>query len=255
MLNYKIAGHKTPFVLVHAWPLASSMWAKQLEVLKDHCRLITPDIPGLGKSARQKTPSVPEMACQVAALLDHLNIQEPVVIGGLSMGGYVTLEFLRQFPERVRGVCLLATRANADTPEIRERRFKNIEFLESHPLEDFFPRVISNLLGKTTLASNPRLAEDVKAIIRENAPEGICDTLRAMAARVDSTELIGTISCPALVMAGDEDGFVTAEESKAMHARIPGAEFHLMKNTGHLLNLERPQEFEDILAGFLARHF
>lgn len=255
MLNYKAAGNKIPFVLVHAWPLSSRMWAHQLEVLQDKCMLITPDIPGLGKSARQKTPSVPEIAWQVAALLDHLNVKEPVVIGGLSMGGYVTLEFLRQFPERVRGICLLATRANADTPEIRERRFKNIEFLEAHRLEEFFPRVIPNLLGTTTLAANAALAEQVQSMILENSTEGICDTLRAMAARVDSTELLGTISCPALVAAGDEDGFVTAEESKAMHARIPDAEFHLMKNTGHLLNLEQPQVFEEIISGFLARHF
>ena len=171
------------------------------------------------------------------------------------MGGYVAFEFLRQFPQRVRGVCLFATRANADTPETREKRFKTIEFLEKNGIEEFFPKVIPNLLGKTTLASNPAVEQEVKSLIRENSVNGICDTLRAMAARRDSTELLGAISCPTLVVAGEEDGFVTVEESKAMHSKIPGADFHLMEHTGHLLNLEKPQAFEEIVSGFLARHF
>ncbi len=253
MLNYQIVGNKIPFVLVHAWPLSCGMWEHQLQALQSKAMLITPDIPGLGKSPRQKTPSIPAMAQEVAALLDQLEIKGPVVIGGISMGGYVTFEFLRQFPERVRGICLLATRANADTPEIREKRFKTIEFLETHGLEDFFPKILPNLLGKSTLSANPAVAEKVKALIRENSTEGICDTLRAMAGRKDSTELLGKISCPALVVAGDEDGFVTVEESTAMQAKIPGAELRVMKNTGHLLNLEKPQAFEEILSGFLDR--
>lgn len=256
MLNYKISGTGIPFVLVHAWPLSSGMWERQLKTLSDKVRLITPDVPGLGNSARQKTPSIAQAAQEVAALLDHLKIAEPVVVGGLSVGGYVTFEFSRQFPERVRGLGLFATRANADTPEVRERRFKNIEFLETHPLEEFLPRVIPNLLlGPTAMKSNPMAVEKTKSLILENSPEGIADVLRAMAARQDSTELLGKIHWPTLVMAGDEDGFVTVEESKAMHAKIPGAEFHLMKNTGHLLNLENPEEFDAVLRSFINRHF
>jgi len=255
MLNYQSAGNKTPFVLVHAWPLSSKMWAGQLEALRNKTMLITPDIPGLGGSSRQKTPSVAEAAQEVAALLDDLKVTEPVIIGGLSMGGYVTFEFLRQFPERVRGLCLLATRANADTPEIRERRLDNIRFLETQPKENFLPRVIPKLLGQTILSSNSAVTEEVKALVLENSADGICDTLRAMAARRDSTELLKDIRCPTLVVAGDEDAFVTVEESGAMHSRIPGAELHIMKNTGHLLNLEQPRVFNQILSDFLDRCF
>lgn len=256
MLHYQTAGNsknKVCLVLVHAWPLSSDMWKAQLEVLQKVAYVITPDISGLGKSPRQSTPNVPEIAQGVAALLDHLGVKGPVVIGGLSMGGYVAFEFLRQFPTRVRGVCLLATRANADTPEARERRMKNIEFLQTHPLEEFLPRVIPNLLGPTTRAAHPYLEQEVKSLILQNKAEGICDTLLAMAGRQDSTDLLGKIPCPALVMAGEEDGFVTTEESKAMHAKIPGAEFHLLKQTGHLLNLEQPEAFNVILSSFLSK--
>ena len=148
MLNYQIAGNKNkiPLVLVHAWPLSSRMWDDQLKAFGDKALVITPDIPGLGKSLRQPTPSIPAMAQDVAALLDHLQIKEPVVIGGISMGGYVAFEFFRQFPDRVRGICFFAARANADTPEILEKRSKTIQFLKAHALEEFFPKVIPNLL-------------------------------------------------------------------------------------------------------------
>ena len=62
MLNYQIAGDKVPFVLVHAWPLSSRMWSRQLEALQKHAMVITPDIPGLGQTAIQQIPSIPQMA-------------------------------------------------------------------------------------------------------------------------------------------------------------------------------------------------
>lgn len=254
MLNYQIAGKGNPLVLVHAWPLSSKMWNHQLNALKDNAMVIAPDIAGLGKSSRMQNPSIAVVAQWVAEVLDHLRIKEPVFIGGLSIGGYVTFEFIRQFPDRVRGVGLFATRANADTPEVKERRVKNIEFLEAHSLEEFLPRVIPSLLGKTTIASQSDVVEKVKELIIENSPEGICDMLRAMAGRRDSTEFLSQISWPTLVVAGEEDGFVSVDESKAMHAKIPGAEFHVIPKTGHLLNLENPQAFEAIVADFLKRN-
>lgn len=256
MLNYRIAGKGkgVPLVLIHAWPLSSRMWEKQLEALSDQFCVIAPDVPGLGKSPRQSAPSIAEAARQAAELLDHLQIKEPVMISGLSVGGYVTFEFIRQFPERVRAVGLFATRANADTPEVRERRFKNIEFLKTHLLKEFLPRVVPGLLlGKTAMAENPKAVKETESIILENHPDGIADVLRAMAARRDSTEMLAEFRWPTLVMAGDEDGFVTVEESKAMHAKIPGAEFHLMKHTGHLLNLENPGEFNETVRRFISR--
>lgn len=254
MLNYQTSGQGMPLVLIHAWPLSSNMWSHQLETLKNKAMVIAPDISGLGKSSRMRTPSIETVAQQVAEILDHLKVKDPIVIGGLSIGGYVTFEFVRQFPERVRGVGLFATRANADTPEVREKRFKNIEFLETHSLDEFLPRVIPNLLGKTTITSKPEVVEKVKSLILENNPEGICDMLQAMAARRDSTQLLGEISLPTLVVAGEEDGFVTVEESKAMYAKLPNAEFHVIPKTGHLLNLESPEVFENIISEFLKRN-
>ncbi|HTL48984.1 MAG TPA: alpha/beta hydrolase [Verrucomicrobiae bacterium] len=253
MLAYSEAGKGKPVVLVHAFPLSSKMWEEQVRLVSRFARVITPEIPGLGKSARQAEPSIPQTAAGVAEILDKLGIHEPVMIGGLSMGGYVMLEFLRQFPERVRGLGFFATRANADSPEVKEKRVKTIEKISREGLAAFVPGVIQNLLGATTRANNPALVKKVEGLILENTGEGVCEATRAMAGRRDSQDLLGAIRCPAIVIGGMEDTFVTAQETEAMQKCIPGAELHLLEKKGHLVNLEAPEIFNGLLERFIRK--
>ena len=238
-------------VLIHAFPLSSRMWERAAGDLAKTKRVILPDLPGFGKSPRQPQPSIPGMAQEVAGLLDRLKIEEPVFIGGLSMGGYVTFEFLRQFPKRVLALGFFSTRAAADTPEVRERRTQNIQKIQSEGLPAFVDKAVTNLLGKTTLQSKPLVVSEVKEMILANSPEAVTDALLAMAERRDSTDLLGSIRCPALVVAAEEDAFVPVEEAELFAKKIPSAEFHVMKRVGHLTNLEDPSAFQSLLEGFL----
>jgi len=251
MLQYSESGKGKPVVLVHAFPLSSKMWEGQVRQLSRFARVITPEIPGLGGSPSQAEPSIAETARQLARLLDRLEIREPVMIGGLSMGGYVTFEFLRQFPERVGALGLFATRANADSHEIRDKRAKTIHKIRTEGLEAFIPAVIMNLLGETTRRTHPELQRQVEALIRANSGEGVIDATRAMAARNDSQDLLPGITCPVLVIGGMEDTFVTAEETRAMQSRISGSVLHLVEGSGHLVNLEAPGVFNSALEAFL----
>lgn len=251
MLACEVTGQGPPVVLLHAFPLSSEMWRPQADFLKPYVRLITPDLPGFGKSSRQKTPSIAGMALEVARLLDQLEIREPVFVGGLSMGGYAAFEFYRQFPERVRGLGLFSTRAAADTPEARAKRMKTIELIRTSGLEPFTQAVIPNLLGKTTLEKNPAAAARVKEIIFKNDPAGVTDSLLAMAERRDSSDLLAGLKIPVVVAAGGEDLFIPLAEARAMHARIPGAAFELFAHAGHLMNLEDPEIFNAALKRFL----
>ena len=251
MLAYELKGQGTPVVLLHAFPLSGKMWRPQVDALCPAARVIVPDLPGFGKSPRQKKPSIAGMAKDVAELLDHLMITEPVFIGGLSMGGYVAMEFLRQFPGRVRALGFFSTRTSADSPEAREKRMKTIDFIRTKGLEGFTPTVIPNLLGKSTLSAKPKVAETVRRLILENSPEGVADSLYAMAARCDSTDLMTKLEKPVLVGAGDEDLFVPLAESQGMHARIPGAVLEVVSHAGHLINLEDPERFNAALLRFL----
>jgi 3-oxoadipate enol-lactonase len=253
MLTYSESGSGKPVVLMHAFPLSCKMWLDQVKRLSQSARVITPDISGLGRSQRQAEPSIPRMAESVAQILDSLGIREPVFIGGLSMGGYVTFEFLRQFPARVRGLGLFATRANSDGPEVLEKRRNTVEKISAEGLGAFVPGVLENLLGATTRASRPELVKKVEALILENTAEGVMDATRAMAARRDSQDLLAQMKCPALVIGGEEDTFVTPAETRAMQERIPGSELHLFEKTGHLVNLEAPERFTALLESFIKK--
>ena len=243
---------RIPLVLVHAFPFSQAMWKAEASGLRELAEVITPDLPGFGGSARLTPPSIPRMAQEIAAVLDRMKIQEPVVIGGLSMGGYVAFEFLRQFPERVRGLGLFSTRAAADTPEAREGRLKTAQKIRTEGLEPFTKTILPKLLGKTTIATQPRVVEEVTRRILANDPGGVADALLAMADRRDSTDLLGLIRCPTLVIAGEEDSFIPVSEAQGMRDRIPGAELEVIQKAGHLVNLEQPEAFQSILEQFLS---
>ena len=254
MLAYEAFGRGTPVVLLHAFPLSSQMWAREADALKEILQVILPDLPGFGKSPRQTQPSLPEMAVEVAQLLDYLGIQKPVFIGGLSMGGYVTFEFLRQFPERVCRLGFFSTRPAADTPEARGGRLQTVEKIKNEGLPAFADKMLTNLLGKTALKDKPLLVRQVKEMILANQAGGITDALRAMAERRDSTDLLKWVQEPSLVIAAEEDSFVPLEEAESFAQEIPGAEFHVMKQTGHLANLENPAAFQILLENFLTQN-
>lgn len=240
-----------PVLLFHAFPLSSAMWSAEKARPGKVCRLITPDLPGFGRAPRQKEPSIPEMALGAARLLDEMGVREPAAVGGLSMGGYVAFEFLRRFPERVKALVLLSTRASADTPEGRAKRLKTVEDIRTKGLEPFSRAVLPNLLGKTTLSTRPEVGRRVTEMILANRPEGVADALLAMAARRDSTDLLGAIRVPTLVVAGDEDTFIRPEEAEGMASRIPGARLEVVSQAGHLVNLEQPEFFQALLEQFL----
>lgn len=253
MLAYEEVGEGIPVVLIHAFPLSRGIWRDQISALEGVSRLIAPDLPGFGGSPRQETPSIAQMAREIATLLDHLKIKEPVVVAGLSMGGYVAFEFLRQFPKRVRGLGLFSTRAVTDTPEGREGRLKSAQKIRADGLEPFAGMILPKLLGKTTIESKPQVIQEVTRLILANDQEGVADALLAMADRRDFTDLLPTISCPTWVIAGEEDSFLPVSEAQGMQAKIPGAHLEVIEKAGHLVNLEQPVAFQQILEEFLAR--
>ncbi len=227
------------------------MWEAERAFFAPSFRVITPDLPGFGEAVRQAVPSIPQMAQAVAEFLDRSGVREPAFIGGLSMGGYVTFEFLRQFPGRVRGLGLFSTRAVPDTEEGRAARFKTAEKIRKEGMGPFSESILPKLLGRSTLESQPEVVRRVKETILRSRPEGVTDALLAMADRRDSADLLGSIRCPTLVLAGNEDAFILVSEAERMASQIPGAELAVIRQAGHLVNLEQPAVFLSVLERFL----
>ncbi len=227
------------------------MWEAEIPVFSRTARVIAPDLPGFGKSPRQAAPAIPEMARAVGELLDHLNVREPAFVAGLSMGGYVAFEFVRNFPARVKALGLFSTRAAPDTPEGRENRLKTAQKIRTEGLGSFPQTVMPRLVGKTTLQSRAAVVEQVTQLILANEPEGVADALVAMADRRDSSDLLAGLSCPVFVITGDEDSFIPVSEAGALAQAIPGAKLEVIPRAGHLVNLEQPDPFQQAVAGFI----
>lgn len=251
MIAFEVKGQGKPVVLLHAFPLHSRMWEAQAKLFSQDYQIICPDFPGFGKSPVVKNISMAVMAREVAAVLDYLKIMEPVFLGGLSMGGYVAFEFLRQFPNRVGTLGLFATRAAPDSQQARENRFKSIEAIQKFGLSPFTKKAIKSQLGPSTQQARPELIPPLLEIMNTTPHEGATEALQAMASRRDSSDLLAGIKVPTLIMAGGEDSICPAQEMRAMHEKILGSEFHALPQSGHLVNLEQPEMFDEKLGEFL----
>ncbi len=129
-IDYRDQGAGVPVIFIHAFPLNQTMWDDQLAVLHNHCRTITLDLRGFGQSdAPQGSYLMDQMAADIRGLMSALGIDRAVLVG-LSMGGYVSLAFYRNYPDSVRALVLADTRASADTHEARKRRLKSAERAE-----------------------------------------------------------------------------------------------------------------------------
>jgi pimeloyl-ACP methyl ester carboxylesterase len=253
-IRYLDAGSGWPVVLIHAFPLNADMWRPQLERVPEGWRFIAPDLRGFGpdaKTAASDRTTLDDMAGDVGSLLDHLAI-DPAVIGGLSMGGYVTFALFRQAPERFSGMILADTKAQADTPEGLDARRTMIELARTQGAAAVADAMLPKLLGATTRAERSALAPQVRRMIERTPVDGIIAAIEAMMARPDSTGDLARVSGPTLVLAGDEDELTPIADAEAMHEQLVRSRLVVLPRAGHLSNLESPDGFALALSDFLS---
>ena len=247
-------GGGLPLVLLHAFPLHARMWAPQISALSPGRRVLAPDLLGFGRTDAPGTMfryTMAGYADLVAGLLDRLGLDR-VVLGGLSMGGYVSFAFLRQHGDRVAGLILADTRPGADTPEVYERRTDQQDQVARIGTTALIETLLEGLLCEHTRASRPDLVEQVRQLMA-NPPAGYIGALEAMKHRPDSTPELAGITVPTLVVVGEDDAPAPPDVARDMQERIPGAELVVLLRAGHLSNLEAADEFNGAVSRFLAR--
>ncbi len=251
-MAYTDVGGGLPLLFIHGFPLNRRMWAPQVSALAAVRRVLAPDLRGHGDS--QALPGPYEMgllADDLNAFLDALSIGEPVVLCGLSMGGYVAFAFYRRYAHRTRGLILTATRAAADTPEGKAGRDAMAWQAQNAGIEGIIDGMAPKLLAPQNAAEKPELVTQVKEIMLGTSPEGMVGALMGMKARPDSTPILSEIKTPTLVVHGAEDQIVPLAEARAMAEAIPGARLAVISQAGHLLNLEQPERYNQVLIEFL----
>lgn len=253
-MHVREAGSGTPVVLLHAFPLSSTMWDRARRPLSAGAHLLTPDLRGFGRTPLGTAePSLELLADDVCALLDDRGIDRAVV-GGVSMGGYVTMAFLRRHPERVSGVVLIDTKASADDDAARanRERIARVILEEHHPrilLEDVLP----TLLGDTTRRHRPEVLGEVQGLVESAPPPAVAWAQRAMARRPDSLATLREVAVPGLVVVGEEDTLAPVSAAQAMADALPKADLVTVPGAGHLSPVERPDAVAQAILDWLPR--
>ena len=260
MLSYLEAGVGEPLLLIHAFPLSAEMWEPQLRDVPPGWRVIAPDLGGFGESGpvgadRQGLPpSMDDYADEIAALLQHLQVDRAVV-GGLSMGGYVAFALLRRAPHRVRGLVLADTRPGPDSETGLAGRRSMQALVDREGAAGVAREMLPSLLGEETHREHQAIVSSVGAMIESAAPAGITRALQCLMTRPDATPQLAAFDRPALILVGGQDRLTPVTEAERLHQLIEGSALVVVPSAGHLANLERPVEFNQAVWRFLAERF
>ncbi|MGH6910867.1 MAG: alpha/beta fold hydrolase [Phenylobacterium sp.] len=239
-IHYDVAGDGPALLLTHGYSATGEMWQGQLATLSPYFKVITWDMRGHGASDYPQDPatySEEATVADMAALLDAVGAKS-AVIGGLSLGGYMSLAFHRAHPERTRALLIIDTGPGYKNDQARDgwnaNALRRAERLEAEGLGD---------LSKAS-------AEVRQA--RHRDATGLARAARGMLTQRDARviESLPTIAVPSIVIVGAEDTpFLAA--SDYMAAKIPGAKKAVIEKAGHSANIDQPQAFNAALLGFL----
>jgi len=203
-------------LLLHAWPLSERMWTSQITALRNQgFEPVAPHLYGRGHS-------IDDWAAELLR-----EVYGPVVAVGASMGGYCALALARRAPERVLGLALVSSRADADSWDRRkEREMQIADLRDGRVPEDAEPDVLLEHLAK--------------------AQEAIRD-------RLDLTGVVASFGGPVLVCVGDQDELVSVDESRELASKALEGRLEVFEGAGHFPSLEQPVRFNEVLLEFLER--
>ncbi|GJM25545.1 MAG: alpha/beta hydrolase [Phycisphaerae bacterium] len=238
---YEVTGDGDPVVLAHGFPLNRQMWQSQIDTLATSHMVIAPDLCGFGESDEPSSAiSMQNHADDLAGLLDHLAIDQPVTIAGFSMGGYVAFEFWRRHRKRIGGMMLIDTRADPDSDEKAAGRREAAERVLAEGADFLIDGMIPNLVSPQTLENNAALVKALKEMMATSSPSGVAAALNAMADRADSRDLLGEIDVPVAVIVGAEDAISPPADMEKIAQSLQSAEFCVIPNAGHMTTMENP---------------
>ncbi len=223
-------------LLLHAFPVGREMWEPQLEALAGY-RVNVPSLLGRGES-------IDGWAEQLLA-----ETEGDLVVVGASMGGYCALAVAGKAPERIRGLLLAGSRASADSPEGRVWRDQSKVLLREQGTLALWAQMRDYAIGAD---ADPALVERLDESVANEDVEGVVQELVAMIGRADTTDVVRSLTCPFLAVAGELDEGVVAESKELVELAADG-ELVVVPGASHLVSFERPDAFNPVLLRFLER--
>lgn len=248
-------GEGLPVMLLHGFPLSAQIWLPLRTALEEAARLITPDLRGFGSSEKPAgSYGMDVLAADVVALADALGI-ERFVLGGHSMGGYVALRIAAMWPQRLLGLILVDSKAEADGPAARARRDAAIARIEAGEGRAFRDEFVAGLVAPDTLTRSPRQLEEMRMLAAEIPDHVLVGCLAGIRDRSDSSAVLARITVPALVIVGEQDALMPPAGAQKLAAALPAGELAVIPGAGHVPSVERPVAAAEAMLAFLRRNF
>lgn len=242
-----------PIIFVHGFPLDNSMWRNQVKFLQKDFYCITYDIRGLGSSyVGDGQYTMEAYVWDLFSIIDELKISNPILCG-LSMGGYISLRAIEVGQEKFSGLILCDTKSEADDNAGKLVRAHKINQINTKGMENFAAEFLSTVFFEDTIKNNQKLFNEFLEIAKSQNPIGVKGALIAMLGRTDTTESLGKIQIPTLVISGAFDKLTPPVQMRKLAEKIKDSEFASIPFAGHMTPLENPQMINDLIKGFIQR--
>ena len=231
---------KHSLVLIPGLLCTGDLWRDQIEALDDIADITIAD--------HTRDDTMPAIARRLLS-----EAPERFALAGLSMGGYIALEVMRQAPERVTHLAIMDSRAVADSPEDRRRRLDFIKLVEQGSTFKGVTRSLLPILIHESRLNDEELIARIFKMAEDVGKEAFLRQERALLDRDVLTEMLQTISCPTLILAGADDMLIPPKLQRAMAVEIPTAQYVEIPNCGHLPTMEEPEVTSKYMRHWLAR--
>lgn len=250
---YQVAGSGPTVFLIHGFGENGNVFAPQVSFLKDHYRLIVPDLPGSGQSEPlEGSPSLADFADIIFRIAQkECGDKEKYSVFGHSMGGYTTMAFAEKYMENLAAFGLLHSSAYADTDDKKESRKKSIGFIRSNGGKAFLKTITPDLFSDSSKKSHPGYIQRLLDLADGMADETLIQYYHAMINRPDRSAVLKQSTIPVLFMIGKHDKVVPLEAA-LKQSQLPAiASVNILDDSAHMGMWEEEEKFNRKFKEFL----
>ena len=242
-----------PIIFIHGFPYDHSMWENQINVLKEKYFCVAYDVRGLGESyVGDGQYTMEAYVNDLFSIINELKLRRPILCG-LSMGGYIAMRTVERSIEVFKGLILCDTKAEADDDAARLKRAAGINQINTEGLIKFVDAFVTNCFAEETPKEQEKMFLTTLFKAHKHDPIGVKGAIIAIMSRTDTTSFLHKINIPTLVLCGSFDKLTPPTVMRAMSEKIPGSEFAIIPQAGHMTPLENPECVNDLIEGFLKR--
>lgn len=250
-VHYHDRGAGVPLVLLHGFPLDARIMLEVASRLEGDARTIVPDLPGFGQSSYVGPLTMDSLADDVHELLHRVGAL-PCVLGGLSMGGYVSLAFAARHADALRGLILIDTRADPDGDEQRRNRERFAALAGEQGVQPIIDAMLPRMFAERTRRDRPEIVQRVTAMMSACPPATAAAASLAMRDRADHTGTLQRLAAPLLLVYGRHDLSTPPSVGEALAQAARHATLRVIDDAGHLSPIEQPAAVADAIRAFLA---